>query len=127
MKKTSEVKVPAKVIKATTRIVEKIYCDICTDEIKSAQRRHKCVLCARDIHGYDYGRSKDKRQCCASDPDDYGDYPSIYCIVCHDLKFKGHYRDIYQELQDNLEREEAILERKIKKESLAWQPNQKQK
>ena len=113
MKKTSEVKVPAKTIKATTRKVESVYCDIDNVRIPRGSVYGQCTLCNRDVC----------QQHTRRDPRDWGDYPARYCDICYRLKFEGKYNDIYDELQANLEREEAILERKIKKESLAWKPS----
>lgn len=112
MRKTKTVPVKEKVIKATTKQVETIYCDVCTEQIPKGARVRVCVLCKRDCHDW-----WNKQGCSQSDDRDHGDYPSYYCKFCHDLKF-GKYDKEYWDLQEELEKKEDALERKILKESL---------
>ena len=116
MKKVTEVSVPAKTIEkpAHKKIIEKFYCDVCGEEIKSQERRSKCVLCKRDMHGYNWAKDK---QCMSTDDRDGGDYPDHYCIFCHDLKF-GKYNQEYYNIQGQTEKLEYALDAKILKESL---------
>lgn len=108
-KKTKLVEV--KPTKATTRKVEEFFCDVCSDKIKGKHR--VCVLCKRDCHDW-----WEKKGCSSSDDRDYGDYPSTYCMICHDLKFDKHNQEYY-DIQNECEKKEDALEAKILKESLA--------
>lgn len=114
MKKTTEVKVPAK--KATTRQVVKIFCDVpgCTDQaamLYGGVNSAKCGICKRDIC---------KRHL-EYDPDEMGDYPDKWCSICYPLILYPR-----REMNERHWKEEEALIAKVKKESLTWQPNQKQ-
>ncbi len=108
MKEIKEIKVKAKVIKATTRKVEKITCDVLgcgvTINEKGYGFRGKCDLCGRDIC----------RGHTTYDPDEPGDYPENYCPTCVELWIPAR-----REMKNRHWDEEEKLEAKVKKLSLA--------
>ena len=113
MKKTIAKTIPAvKAQPAKTKEIILLMCDICGLEIKSYEK--KCVLCERDVHGYNWTQ---KKQCMKEDERESGDYPDTYCIKCADLKF-DKYDQEYRDMQSKAEKLEDDLEEKIKKESL---------
>lgn len=105
--------VQVKPVKATTRIVTKVYCDYpdCGNEI--VYQRYgggggSCGICNRDVC------SKHRTY----DPDEPGDYPAKWCIICESLFLQPR-----REMNERHWKEEEALERKVKKESLAWKPS----
>ena len=95
--------------KATVKSYMVVTCDICNLEIEKHQRHRVCSLCKRDVHGI---------KCSEYDPEEYGDYPAIFCIICYNLKFVK-YQQEREELYKTIDKLEQQLENKIKKESLS--------
>lgn len=104
MKTTKTVKVPAKVIKATTRTVEKTVCDITNCKNDASPKPYggggsTCTVCRRDL--------------CAThrlrDFPDGGDYSTDYCDPCYTL-----YMPELELLHEKHYEEEQALRRKIK-------------
>jgi hypothetical protein len=119
MKEIVEKTIKQKVVKAHTVAVEKVYCDLCILEKKKKKvvAVNKCTLCNRDICNYWTSGSKGHTY---ADERDYGDYPSKYCAICHDLKFTGAYEEEYRVLDSEFDKALEALDRKIKKESLTY-------
>lgn len=105
-----------KPVPAQVNIITTYVCDICFEDIgqRISKRRCFCVMCDRTMH--------DNGKCGDEHPEHSGyDYPDHLCRICLDL-----YNEKFIPLQKSHDDiQEAMLE-KIKKESLAWQPNQKQ-
>ena len=87
-------------------------CDICLSESGGTCYRNVCTLCKRDIC----------TKCSNTDRDDYGDYPSKYCLVCYELKF-NKYDITLSDITDKHEKEIREFMEKIKEESLSINPN----
>lgn len=83
-------------------------CDICGE--KSQRKMKTCFLCGRMICNYsrcfEYVYNNEN-----------SDYPDKYCKHCYDLKFIK-YKNNYLELEKTYDNHYAILENKIREESL---------
>jgi hypothetical protein len=117
------VSIPAKPAKpARTKKVEIYKCDFCEAAIDKSLDNHygsgasACRVCSRDVC----------RKCLIRIFDDWSDDPADhYCPVCNNLMF-----NVYMETRSDIEakyhRAIEALDKKIKKESLKWQNEEKQ-
>lgn len=125
MKKETVVKVPPKKAvaakPATTKTVVRYTCDVCGKAIdRSLDNRYgsgmsKCSLCGRDVCRTQVEGKYGQYTCFDFDPDEMGDYPDKYCIICFPL-----YIPVRNALKEKHWKAEEALENKVKKESLNY-------
>lgn len=102
------VKIPAQKAKKVERIIH--ICDLCGKETRTF--RH-CILCKRLICD---GTFHDEH-CTRDDPQESGDYPDPYCLICYDLKYTK-YKAEYEEIDIQYDEMKTNLDNKVREESL---------
>lgn len=100
--------IPAETIGRKIQEVIVITCDVCGT---AEDKMMKCSICSRDL----CVGNLSKRGCSVYDPDDYGDYPEVYCPNCAELYIESR-RELDREYEKKGENLRLSIKAKVQAE-----------